>query len=124
MADISKTRIKEHLKRKTNPKIAEAIKLAKQKTAWLQIAKLIAGPARKYSNFNLDQIDAKSKDGETILIAGKVLGTGNLTKKVKICALAFSHSALERLKRSKHEACFIKDEIKSNPSAKGIKLIS
>jgi large subunit ribosomal protein L18e len=120
---VSNTKIKKHLKGKTNPKIVDTINAARKNKSWVKIAAMIAGPARKYPSFNLDQISEKSKDGDSILIAGKVLGTGELSKKIKICALSFSSSALEKLKKAKIEASFIEDEIKSNPKFEGIKIL-
>jgi len=58
-----------------------------------------------------------------VLIPGKVLGTGNIDKKVKIIALYYSESAREKLKKSKIEALHIDEEMKKNPEAKNIKIL-
>jgi len=122
-AKISKTKIKSNLQRKTNPSIIEAVTVAKKHSAWLPIAKILSGPLQNYSTVNLLEIDKHAKEGDTIIILGKVLGTGDISKKVRLCALSISSSAKEKLKKTKSEFVTLADEIKKNPKAEGIKLI-
>jgi len=118
---ISKTHIKNKTRRKTNLELVETIKLARNNPGWLRIAHVLSGPTRKHVSANLNEIDANAKAGDTFVIPGKVLGQGELTKKVRICALSFSETALEKMKKTKSEAVTILEEIKKNPKAEGIK---
>ena len=120
---ISNTKLKIRIRRKTNPEIAETIKITLKNEEWNKIASILSGSTRKYSSLNLFQIDNKSKAGDTIVIPGKVLSKGDLTKKIKICALAISDQAKEKLKNSKSEFSHIIEEIKKNPKAEGIKIL-
>jgi large subunit ribosomal protein L18e len=120
---ISQTKIKSNLKRKSNPSIIALVANAKKHSAWLSIARLLSGPVRNYSSLNLSDIDENSKEGDTVLVPGKVLGTGDLTKKVVIVALSISSSAREKLKKTKSEFVKIIDEIKKNPKAEGVKVL-
>ena len=119
---VSNTHIKEKARRKTNLVLVETIKLAMKNTAWLKLAHVLSGPTKKQVSLNLSQIDANAKTGDTIVIPGKVLSQGELTKKIRICALSFSSSAIEKMKKTKSEAATILDEIKKNPKADGIKV--
>ena len=103
--------------------LVETIKIAMANKAWFDVAHMISGPTRMHSAVGLNQIDETAKDGDVVIIPGKVLSTGDLTKKVKICALSFSTAAAEKIKKAKAESSTIFAEIKSNPSAKGIKII-
>ncbi|MEK6893513.1 MAG: 50S ribosomal protein L18e [Nanoarchaeota archaeon] len=120
---VSKTKIKKHLRKKTNPDIIETINLAKEQKSWLALAKIISGSTKNYSSINLDEINKQAAAGDIIVIPGKVLGMGEITKKFKISALAFSTSAKEKIKKEKIEYGFIFEEIKKNPSAKGVKIL-
>ena len=120
---INKTLVKEHRRRKTNPQIVETILSASKQAKWLPIAKKIGGAARKYSSVNLKEIDKNTSTGDTVIIIGKVLSSGELNKKVRICALGISVSAKEKLKKTKSEYVSILDEIKANPKAEGIKIV-
>ena len=84
---------------------------------------MISTSSRKRISLNLNQIDKQSKDGETIVVPGKVLGEGELNKKVKIVALKFSESAKAKLKKNKIEILNIDEEVKNNPEAKKVKIV-
>src|SRR3989344_8743665 len=97
----SKTLIEKHVSKKNNPELVETIRLAKKKEKWIEIASLLSGPRRKRLNLNLNEIDKESKEGDTIVIPGKVLSQGELTKRIKIVAFSFSERAKEKLLSSK-----------------------
>jgi ribosomal protein L18E len=122
--DISKTKIKFKAKKKTSPEVATALQLALKNKGWLKVAKLISSSRRKYLKINLSEIDENTKDGDTIVIVGKVLSLGNVTKKLRICAFGFSSPARDKLKKAKAEIVSISEEIKKNPKGEGIKIIS
>jgi len=120
---ISKTKIKNRTKHKTNYELIETTRNANKNKAWLKVAQILSAPTRDYSSVNLEKVDKETKAGDTVVVPGKVLGSGELTKKVRICALSFSSSALIKMKSTKSEAVSINDEIKLNPKAEGVKII-
>ena len=73
---------------------------------------------------NLDEISRISKAGETIAVPGKVLSQGDIDKKIKLVALAFSERAREKILEAKGEVETIFNEIKKNPSAKGVRILT
>jgi len=111
------------MRRKTDMYLVKTIVSAKKENKWVEVAHFISGPTRKHSKVNLNQIDKETKEGDTVIIPGKVLGEGEISKKVRIAALGFSESAIKKLKDKKCEAVSIDEEIKINPTAKGIKII-
>ena len=120
---ISKTKIEKRLKRKTDSDLARTILLAKKNNAWLQVAKLISVPRRKQAGINLSRIEKETTEGDTIIVPGKVLGQGDVSKRVRVCALSFSKEAAKKLKETKSEIVSIAEEIRINPKAQGIKII-
>jgi large subunit ribosomal protein L18e len=123
MTELSQTKLKVRIQRKTNPEVVELLRLARKNKAWAHLVKIISGPTRLYSSINLEQIDRKTSAGDTVVIPGKVLSAGNLTNKIRICALSISKSAMHKLKETKSEYCTIAHEIKINPKAAGIKIL-
>jgi len=119
----SKTTIAKQIKKKTNTELIKTIVATKKNNNWLNIARIISGPRKKRRNANLEKINKETKEGETILIPGKVLSNGEITKKLKIIALAFSKNSKEKILKSESEFSYIIEEIKKNPEAKGIKII-
>ena len=120
---ISKTKIGKRIKNKKDEYIVETILLAKKNKGWLKIAQILSAGSRSYSSINLKEIDEKTKEGDTIIVPGKVLGSGELSKKVRICSLGFSESAKEKIKHKKGEIVTILEEIRKNPKAEGVKII-
>lgn len=118
---ISKTRINNMMKNKRDDYIVKTILEGKKKDKWRKIIQIIAGGRRRYSSINLDEIEKETKEGDTIVVAGKVLGSGDISKKIRVVSLYFSQSALEKLKKQKCETVSILEEIKVNPEARGIK---
>lgn len=119
----SKTKISKQLERKSNSRLMETIIAGKKNEAWIGIAGILSGPRRNRICINLEEINKDSKAGETVAIPGKVLSGGEIDKKIKVVALSFSEKAKEKLLSAKCDVSYIIDEIKSNPSAKGIKII-
>ena len=120
---ISNTKIGKRVGNKTNSEVVETLLAAKKNVAWNKVAQLISGSRKKYASVNLKEIDGESKDGETIVVVGKVLGNGKINKKVRVCAMNFSESAFEKLKEVKSEGIILLEEIKKNPKAEGIKIL-
>jgi len=119
----SKTKISKQLEKKSNSILMETILAGKKNDSWNQVAGILSGPRRKRICLNLEEISKNSKNGEIVLIPGKVLSQGEIDKKIKVVALNFSEKAKEKLLSAKCEVEYIINEIKSNPSAKGIKII-
>lgn len=117
----SKTLIDKQMKRKTSSELIETIKKAKKKNNWLEVAGLLSSPKR--ISVNLKEIEKKSEEGDTILIPGKVLSEGEISKKIRIAAMNFSGKAGKKLKGKNCKLVSILEEIKENPDAKGIKIL-
>lgn len=109
--------------RKTNPDVVATMLTAKKHDAWRAVAQRLSGARRKYSSVNLHTIDAQTKAGDTVVVLGKVLGSGDITKKVRVCALDYSDIAKAKLADIKAEAVSLKEEISKNPKAEGVMIL-
>lgn len=118
----SKSLIEKQLQRKNNPELVETLIAAKKNEKWLEIASILSGSRRNRINMNLNDIE-KEAEGDKVLVPGKVLSEGELSKKVKVIALNFSKKTKEKLKTSGIQFSSVLEEIKSNPSAEGIKVL-
>ncbi len=114
----TKTKIDKQIQKKSNKELVATIIAAKKKDKWLKVARILSGPRRKAVSLNLEEINENSKDGEIIIIPGKVLSQGEISKKIKIVALSFSEKAKEKLLKSKTLSLSIIEEIKKNPDIK------
>ena len=118
---ISKTQISKRTVRKKNSEIVETINLAK-KNNHLELAKKLSGPRNNYKNINLDEL--QKIVGDKILVIGKILGSGNINKKIGIAALGYSHQAKDKLKKVGCDIKTIKEALEKNNKLTGVKIIS
>ncbi len=86
---------------------------------WKRVLELSEVPARSRRSVNIYKINKYSKEGDMILVPGKVLSEGQMDHKVNITAMEFSASALSRLKDAD---CTVK-KLDEMLKEKGIKLI-
>ncbi len=122
MTKISKNKLKEKIRKKENLEMKRIANLLKKENAfWMEVAYYIAMPKRKGIHINLSKINKETKEGDIVLVPGKVLSEGELDHKISIAALSFSKSAEKKLKGCKIVS--IEELLKNNKEGKGIKLI-
>jgi len=117
---ISKTKINKRKQRKTKSELVETIEKAKKENL-LDLAKKLSGPTKLQKKINLEDLD-KLKENK-VLVVGKILGVGNINRKIKISALGFSNTAKEKLKKAECEMSSIKQELEINKKLDGVKII-
>ncbi|MGB9732486.1 MAG: uL15 family ribosomal protein [Candidatus Micrarchaeia archaeon] len=81
-----------------------------------QVKKLASLPKRKRIKVNLRKLDSIAKEGEHIIVPGKVLGVGEVRKKFNISAIEYSHSAVEKLRKSGCNIIGIDEALKAKDS--------
>ncbi|NQU98080.1 50S ribosomal protein L18e [Candidatus Woesearchaeota archaeon] len=89
---------------------------------WKRVATDLEKPSRNRRVVNLFNIEKNAKANETIVVPGKVLGTGELTKKVTVAAFNFSDSAFKKIKE-KGEVLSIPELLKHNPKGKKVRIL-
>lgn len=115
--------------RKTNPRMVRLIvalrRAARENQAniWSDIAERLEGPKRNHAEVNLSKIRRYAVDGETILVPGKVLGTGLIDQPVKVAAFNFSRSAASKIREANGVCMTIEELLQANPSGTRIRIL-
>ncbi len=123
------SKIERLTKKKTNPNLVKIIELLFKASAenkakiWKDVAERLARPRRLYSEVNVSKIERYVRDGETIIVPGKVLGGGNITKAVTVAALSFSESARKKIESAGGKCLTIPQLIELNPKGSGIRIM-
>jgi large subunit ribosomal protein L18e len=117
---ISKSQISKRVKKKTNVELVRTVELAK-KNNHLDLAKKLTTPRKRQIKINVGMLNEIKED--KIAVPGKVLGTGNISKKLSVYALDFSEEAKNKLKKAGCEFRTIRQEIEKNPKLTGVKVI-
>ncbi|MEK6852280.1 MAG: 50S ribosomal protein L18e [Nanoarchaeota archaeon] len=114
---ISKSKIEKWVQKKSNPQLRNIIILLKKqkKPIFLVAAKELAKAVRKRIVVNLFKISRISKDGETIIVPGKVLALGILEKKINIAALSFSQGAKDKITKAGSKVMTLEEVMKNPP---------
>jgi large subunit ribosomal protein L18e len=113
----------------TNPMLQNLIgELKKRGTEqsvnlWKRVAADLERPTRNRRAVNLSRLNRYTKENETIIVPGKVLGSGALNHKLTISAYQFSDQAKDKLRKVGAEIVPLLDLSKDKPDGKKIKII-
>ncbi|QQG38554.1 MAG: 50S ribosomal protein L18e [Candidatus Woesearchaeota archaeon] len=89
---------------------------------WRRIAEDLSKSTRSRREVNIDKIVKHTNDGEIALVPGKVLGIGDMTKKLTVAGWKFSKSAEDKINKN-GRAISIETLIKENPGGKKVRII-
>mgnify|MGYP000365481609 CR=1 FL=1 len=118
-----------HYERITDVRRLALIKLLKKAARennariWMYVAELLGQPRRLRPQVNISKINRYTKEGETIIVPGKVLGAGFLDHKVTVAAYAYSESARKKILDAGGEAISIEELLTRNPKGSGVKIL-
>ena len=111
-----------------NKQLMELLQLLK-KTAienkaavWKRVASDLEKPTRRRRIVNVYKIEKYAQDNDVLVVPGKVLGTGDLNKKVTVAAYNFSDEAYKKISE-RGSAISIKELVEKNPAGKKIRLM-
>jgi large subunit ribosomal protein L18e len=123
---IVKRKIAERAKRKTNLQLKKLLLKLKKSNSdfWINVAKLLARPRRKFVEVNLDKIEKNCEDEDVVLVPGKVLGKGVLSKKITLACFKISKGAKNKIEFSKSRLMSIDELYEKDKEGKNIKLIT
>jgi large subunit ribosomal protein L18e len=108
----------------TNPVLLETIELLEEQDApiWRDVAENLGKVNRKGSEVNLSDIERAAEDGETVVVPGKVLGSGRLTKEVDVAAFKVSSGARNKIEKD-GEFMWIQDLVDENPEGSEVRIV-
>ncbi len=90
---------------------------------WKRIAEDLRRPTRERRIVNVYKIEKFAQDGETVVVPGKVLSVGDLTKKVNVAALTFSEEAKKKIEHAKGKTLSLQELLKNNPEGKQVRIL-
>ena len=112
----------------TNELLKETIALlrskSKEKAIWGRVAELLSRPTRRRPEVNLSKINRYANDGDVVLVPGKVLGAGKLTKKVTVAAFTFSKEALAKIQEAGGRAITLREAVDEVKDFKSVRIIT
>lgn len=109
----------------TNTVLKKLISQLQQSRApvWIRTAEELGRATRNRRAVNLSRIDRYADSKIIILVPGKVLAAGRLTKKVSVAAWQFSSQAAEKIKAAGGNAMTIEELMKKSPKGENVRII-
>lgn len=114
----------------TNPYLKQLIENLRKKSLeldaliWKTVAEKLEKPRRQRIEVNLSGIERNTKNGDTVIVPGIVLSSGNLSKPVSIAAWKFSPASIGKIKKAKGKILTIEGLMKENPKGSGVKILT
>ncbi len=115
--------------RTTDPGLIEVVKLLKRRAKevdaniWDALAEELRKSRRNRVSVDLSRINRHSSEDETVLVPGKVLGSGILTHRVNVAALSFSRQAREKIEGAGGRCLALQVLVQENPRGSRIRII-
>lgn len=112
----------------TNPRLADLVadlkSAARESGAgvWQDVADRLEKPRRTHAEVNLGRIERYAREEETVVVPGKVLGSGVLRTDVTVAAVDFSDTAAEKIDRV-GSAVALEQALEDNPEGSNVRVI-
>ncbi|HNX48107.1 MAG TPA: 50S ribosomal protein L18e [Methanomassiliicoccales archaeon] len=114
---------------KTDPNLLTLISALKAESRssgagiWRDIALRLEKAKANWAEVNLSKIERYASEGDVIVVAGKVLGSGAINKKVTVAAYGFSESAKMKIEAAGGKNLTIMELVKEMPQGTGVKIM-
>ncbi|HOJ96902.1 MAG TPA: 50S ribosomal protein L18e [Methanospirillum sp.] len=114
---------------KSNPRLAELIRLLKQTSReneveiWSDIASRLEKSRKNYAEVNVSKINRYAQEGETLIVPGKVLGSGVVEAGVTVAALSFSDAAVSKITKANGQCMSIEQLLSQNPKGSRTRIL-
>ena len=90
---------------------------------WRDIAGRLETSSRNWAEPNLSQLSRHSSKKETILVPGKVLGSGEINGGQTVAAYSFSQGARTKIEASGGRTLSIRELMDENPNGKEVRIL-
>lgn len=90
---------------------------------WARLSEYALKPSAARRVINVNRIGQLTKDGDTVVFPGKVLGTGSIPHKVTLFAFSISRAAAGKIIGAGGRVVSQGDIVGQNPTGKGVVLL-
>ena len=117
------------INRKSNSELVKTVtelkKASRENDAplWRSVAQRLEGPSSNWPSVNISKLEYKVNKNSKVLIPGKLLGSGNISKKMTVSAYSFSETAKSKVEAAGGKCVSYNDFIKTNPKGTDVVVI-
>lgn len=91
---------------------------------WGSVADRLERSRHQANPLNVGHLERLTRSDETVVVAGKLLATGPLTKRLTVAAFAYSEEARDKIRAAGGSAVSLHDLLKSRPDGAGVRLLA
>jgi len=116
------------LEEKSNPHLLKLVEELKRSShqhdapVWKTAARRLDSTRQHWAEVNLTRVARHAKKGETLLVPGKLLGSGEITFPVTVAAWSVSVSAREKVLKAGGKVLGIGELLRTNPKGKAVRI--
>ncbi len=117
------------IEKKSNPALVGLISDLKaagrenEAPIWRDIAIRLEKPSRNWAQVNISKIAQHARDGENVVIAGKLLGSGDVDKAVTVVAFKASASAKAKIAAAGGKVLTISEGVNAFPKGEKCRIL-
>ncbi len=112
-----------------NPILRKLIKKLRKKgkeldtEIWTDLADRLYKSNRSRAEVNISQINRHTEDGDTIVVPGKILGSGRLNHSITAAAFEFSSRAQSRIQDAGGNILSVEELLEQNPEGTDVDIM-
>jgi large subunit ribosomal protein L18e len=112
-----------------NPELIKLIDLLKKESKekqagiWLDLAEYLSKTRSQRIAVNLSTINRNTKRADTVVVPGKILGSGNINHSLTVASFAASEKAKAKVVAAKGKYISIPELLEKNPKGANVKII-
>ena len=91
---------------------------------WASVADRLERSRHQVRPVNVGHLDRLARAEETVIVPGKLLAEGPLTKRITVAAFAYSEEARSKVRAAGGQALSLHDLLKSRPDGAGVRLLA
>jgi len=115
--------------KKTNPNLVTLIQHLKDASrtneapVWRDIAVRLEGPMRNWAEVNVGKLNRYADENDIVVVPGKLLGAGEIAKKVTVAAYSFSGQAKDKVSKAGGQNMSIEELVAKYPKGSNVKIM-
>ncbi len=116
--------------RKENPELRHALlelrraSKAHDAPIWGDVARKLARPRHQVDPVNVGHLDRLAAPNDTVVVPGKLLAAGRLSKPLTVAAFNYSTGAREKVHAAGGTTLGLHELLKSKPNGTGVRIIA
>ena len=116
--------------RKENPELRHALVELRRAAAahsaplWADVARRLARPRHQVDPVNVAHLERLASANDVVVVPGKLLAAGRLTKPLTVAAFHFSEAAKSKIHAAGGKALGLHEILKAKPDGSGVRIVA